>query len=320
MRKLRMWRREEGFTLIELLVVIAIIAILIALLVPAVQKVREAAARTESQNNLKQICLATHAANDVHKKIPPSHGCYPVHANGIPWSGYKPSRFGTQFYHLLPYIEQDTVYKSVTDNSWQSPAVIKTYTAPGDPSLPAELKTWGNRGAASYAANWHVYRGGWDEDWQVGGVSSIPRNIPDGTSNTIFIAEKYSICGDPAKATGDFYVETIWGEDGQNGGPRGHNYNQNATFLPAFWALRDGRFAYVNWQNISDYPWNHAELPQMGPPKKLCNPWRVQGFFAGGIQVGLGDGSVRIVNANISQRTWGLAVDPADGLALGTDW
>src|SRR5579864_4850614 len=94
-------QRRRGFTLIELLVVIAIIAILIALLVPAVQKVREAAARTQTNNNLKQISLANHSCNDVFKKLPPAMGSF----------GQAPVVTFTVHMHLLPYIEQDNLYK-----------------------------------------------------------------------------------------------------------------------------------------------------------------------------------------------------------------
>src|SRR5215467_3390257 len=102
-----LFRRRRAFTLIELLVVIAIIAILVGLLVPAVQKVREAAARGECQNNLRQISLATvHAADTCDHKIVPSIGLYP---------SQFPADFnsdGGNFLHLLPWIEQDPLYKS----------------------------------------------------------------------------------------------------------------------------------------------------------------------------------------------------------------
>jgi prepilin-type N-terminal cleavage/methylation domain-containing protein len=322
-----MTQRWRGFTLIELLVVIAIIAILIGLLLPAVQKVREAAARTQSQNNLKQLGLATHNCNDNHGKIPPAQGCFPNTSNNTDWNlQSQPSRFGTAQYFLLPYIEQDNLFKAQIHHSWNANEIVKTYQAPLDPSMPASGRTWGNRPATSYAVNWHVFRGGWDEDWQVGGVSRIPANIPDGTSNTIFFAERYAVCGQPGSQTGVSYVEVIWAEDGQNAGPRGEVWSLNTRFCPAFWALlpgagsSDGNTQSAQWQNVPNYPWAFMPVPQIVPNKILCDPRRLQAFSAGGIIVGLGDGSVRTVSPGISQPTFGRAVDPADGLVLGNDW
>src|SRR5438876_2610811 len=99
--------RRAAFTLVELLVVMAIIAVLIGLLLPAVQKVREAAARVKCANNLKQIGLAAHNYHDSNGHFPPGLGYYPTAANGA---------FGTSWFHLLPHLEQGNLYERARGN------------------------------------------------------------------------------------------------------------------------------------------------------------------------------------------------------------
>src|SRR5580700_3656568 len=104
--------KRKGFTLIELLVVIAIIAILIGLLVPAVQKVRDAAARLQCQNNLKQIALGAHNYHDTFKRFPAADNLA-TGANGWP-TAPAPNQWFSLAIALLPYIEQGALYNQLT--------------------------------------------------------------------------------------------------------------------------------------------------------------------------------------------------------------
>src|SRR5438132_11206969 len=149
-------RKRSAFTLIELLVVIAIIAILIALLVPAVQKVREAAARIQCENNLKQIGLAMHAFHDTNKGLPPGYvatAAYPGTSPGWGWAAF-----------ILPYIEQAPLYRQINfSQPLQGQAtiqnVIPLYLCPSDivPTSPfavsdAGMATLCQAAPCSYAA------------------------------------------------------------------------------------------------------------------------------------------------------------------------
>ncbi len=185
--------RRPAFTLIELLVVIAIIAILIGLLIPAVQKVRETAQRLSCQNNLKQIGIAVH---NYHT----SQGYLPT--EGGPAIGNGPGTLASVFFNLLPYLEQQALYESV--NSPGQNQSVAVFLCPSDNSKT--IGTGGGLALGSYNYSLYVST---DPTSGVFPALTTPQTLLpmsstmiDGTSNTIMVGEHVQFCGGAGGGTG----------------------------------------------------------------------------------------------------------------------
>jgi len=303
--------RKRAFTLIELLVVIAIIAILIGLLLPAVQKVREAAARMKCSNNLKQIGLAVANYASTYQDGLPAL----TSSTGAPAFGaYQ----GGILITLLPYIEQDALFKLAIitpANTWDATipgatnpgdnvreVVIPGYQCPSDYTIssgwaPTQVGGWR---AGSYGANQQLFG-----SVRAGGNADAPQykigNIPDGTSNTIGFAE-HMAGSNQNGSTGAYNSSNLWAYPG----------------IDWSWA----------WHPVVSNVRTHGTgvlqlLPQAGATQNT-NPAidkrRVNSAHTGQVLVGLMDGSVRGVSTSITVLTWQYAQSPADGNPLGSNW
>ena len=324
--------RHHGFTLIELLVVIAIIAILIGLLLPAVQKVREAAARSKCSNNLKQLAIAAHAFHDVNGRLPPGGG------NDVnPFGTAGGPQWGSSWkVYILPFIEQNAIYNSwqFTGNSGYTNAnnmnrvagiVIPTYRCPSSP-LPEFMNSRGGynvrmmadsytgiAGSATFrgnpatpaATNVGLFQqgccnggGSWASNTGVfyAGSKVTLVGITDGTSNTWMIGEQSDHLRTAANqpVTGG-YTAGYGNSGGLYGWTMGSAHPTGGD--QAGWG--DGRHfncTSVRWainrRGLSNSPAN-------GTNNDVGANFPLSSAHPGGCNIAMGDGSIRFVRDSL---------------------
>jgi prepilin-type N-terminal cleavage/methylation domain-containing protein len=329
-------RGAAAFTLIELLVVIAIIAILIGLLLPAVQKVREAAARAQSQNNLKQQALAVGNFESAHGITPPMFG--QVKASGMS---------GSVYFHLLPQLEQSALYNLGPDAARSHPLKVlqhpadRTMTGDGVFDLPVAAPRWDAAtgtanpypawasqsntkwGLSSYSANWQVF----------GDQGAKVSKFRDGMSNTIIFNEKYAVARRPSG--NPMYGATLWGYGvdpraipadftpalgaGQYPGDAqwANGLNPASLYVNGYWPrsgfVNKGGAVPTSWTGAAPWMCRCMLRPEFAPPVDNVHCLKSQSIASSGIHAAFADGSVRFISSGVSDPGWSAGETPADG-------
>jgi prepilin-type N-terminal cleavage/methylation domain-containing protein len=292
--------KRTGFTLIELLVVIAIIAILIGLLLPAVQKVREAAARAKCTNNLKQLGLAVANYASAYQDQLPSY------LTQI--SGTGPTTVTIQT-TLLPFVEQQNLYSALQANTQatsttQFNAPLKVYQCPSDPSASTGQVGSPAAGSSNYACNpllFNTSAGTVYAQYKIG-------NIPDGTSNTIGFTERIALQSDNNGM--------LWGGTSTTVAPPAQNTILNpaagtTAVTPAITTALSGPiYTYVN--TVPFLSIGKTPSTATGNAPTCCH--------AGSIQANMMDGSVRGISSSVSAVSWTAANTPAAGDLADSTW
>jgi prepilin-type N-terminal cleavage/methylation domain-containing protein/prepilin-type processing-associated H-X9-DG protein len=343
----RISRQRSGFTLIELLVVIAIIAVLIGLLLPAVQKVREAAARASCQNNLKQLGLGYHNYASANGYFPPSSyfDFNPVATGGLPiahaWGIF-----------LMPYIEQDALFRQYDLNQTfvvpQNQAVIsqpvKVMVCPSAvhsaPTYNASVSFAGHNfpftaAVADYAPDDGI-NGVNPITGQVGGcaayLNSLGANPPYTTIQSVAGAVQFTALGPPAilasaglKANSGRVKITDIGDGTSNTLILAEDAGR-----PEHWrvgTLIPGTVSGAGWGDYqSEYGLDGADFAtgaqSPGPCAINCeNDNEVYSFHTGGANILLADGSVRFVRSTVPVLTFAALITANGGEAVtGTDF
>lgn len=314
--------KRNGFTLVELLVVIAIIGILIALLLPAVQAAREAARRIQCANNLKQTGLATHMIYDTYRVLPPL-SCESSNAEVAIEGPFKGVRGATVFFWMLPYVEQQASFErakkfgSPKEYATNGPpvvvegactTVVPAFLCPSNPGAKDgyPISTYGGAhkwAVSCFAANYLVFGEPDASTWvlRLQGKPTLDRSFPDGLSNTIFFAERYGSCGYAGSPDAQYTYSSLWADS---------NWGFRAAFCINTGYQQPDRVGYQPCLLFQDSP----------NPWTTCEARRANSPHPGGMNVGLGDGSVRTVGSDIDEQTWVNACDPRDGLILSEDW